>query len=585
MQDPTALTRGKDADSKRSASLPVTDYDRALRSHSIGPDTITAIESARNSLQATGELGASPSRKRAATTGGRLFPPYHTSSLRVGRASVEGGWASGLSPRPASTHARGGLVVPRELEDPSEIGRAITSDSGQGNKRRSRSLSGLNDIFAAAGAGATDAPQTVRRRSDEIKYWRESYTQGFRSPVEVETDKEQDQDQDDTKSGVVDESTPHSPVDNEQQTQQPPPRTPPQPFNFASFAGDMGGMKITQAVSMDTRIGGLETRMARLERVVDQLCHTVPGFKTAITETSLSGPTSYPGTARNPSSFSFAYTSNAAPPAIPAIYHTAGPGLAISQDSADSRHSTPDDDSMHPSSHLSFGETQTYIGSLHPPSSSATATHSLSTTAAPAQPPFCTSNRPTSTATVRGATSLPTLGRDADPSESSDYTAALVSQVEAERAARQDLEGQVAKLSQRLNTLSATMYAMVRSDGGLAKARSQEQLMLQPPKQVDSVPVSRKQATLSAFDHDDEDRLTEAEEFVTPGEERSTLGGYGVGVFGEPLMGDEHLVEDEADTTEDETGAEDDSKRKKAARTLSLSQLTLGKRGGQAVQI
>jgi hypothetical protein len=600
LQDPSALSRGKEGEPKRSASLPITEYDRALRSHSIGPDTITAIESARNSLQTTTEFGASPSRKRAATIEGRLFPPYHTSSLRAGRASVEGGWAGGLSPRPASTHGRGSGVLPGELEDPSEIGRAITSDSGAGANRRSRSLSGLNNVFAAAGVGAGySRSQDVRRRSDEIKYWRESYDPGFRSPMssnapaETETDREQDQDQDDTKSGIIDESTPQSPIDNEQQAQQLPPKTPPQPFNFESITRDMVGMKITQAASMDTRIGGLEARMARLERVVDQLCHAVPGFKTPLTESALSGPTSYPSTTPDPSSFSFAFTNNAAPPMIPAVYQTMSSDFGTLQNNPGFYHSTADDDSTHHSSHFSFGEAQTYIGSLHPPSSSATGTHSLTATA-PAAQPFHASNRPTSNATVRGATSLPTLGREAaDPSESEDYTAGLLSQVETERAARQDLEAQVAKLSQRLNTLSATMYAMVRSDSGsLAKARSQDQLLLQPPTpkqspaQVKSIPVREKQATLSAFDAEDDDRQTE-EEFLTPGEERSTLGGYGFGVFGEPLRNDEQIEEEEEeeDMTENETEAEDDSKRKKTARTLSLSQLTLGKKGGRAVQI
>ncbi|OIW35057.1 hypothetical protein CONLIGDRAFT_675999 [Coniochaeta ligniaria NRRL 30616] len=614
--DPSALNRGKDGEPKRSASLPITEYDRALRSHSIGPDTITAIESARNSLQATNsELGPSPSRKRAATTGGRLFPPHHASSLRAGRVSVEGGWAGGLSPRPASTHGRGSRVIPGELEDPSEIGRAITSDSGGGNRRRSRSLSGLNDIFAAGQGGRASVGQDVRRRSDEIKYWRESYNVGFRSPLssnapaDAETDKEQDQDRDDTKSGVIDESAPQSPVDNEQQAQDLPPRTPPRPFNFESITRDMVGMKITQAASMDTRIGGLESRMARLERVVDQLCHAVPGFKTPLTETPVPGPTTYPSATSDPSSFSYAYTTAAAPPMIPAIYQTMSSDLGISHNnSPGSRQSTADDDdSMHQSSHFSFGEAQTYIGSLHPPSSSATGTQSLTPTA-PAStqpPPFHASNRPTSTATVRGATSLPTLGlRDAsDLSDTADdyTTSALLSQVETERAARQDLEAQVAKLSQRLNTLSQTMYAMVRSpdnSSGLAKARSTEHLLPQPPTpkqspaQVKSVPSGppQKPATLSAFDAeddddkpaDDEDERQTEEEFLTPGEERSTLGGgYGFGAFGEPLRDDDETEADEDERHE----TEDDSKRRKAARTLSLSQLTLGKKGGRAVQI
>jgi len=523
---------------------------------------------------------------------------------------VEGGWAGGLSPRPASTHGRGSRVIPGELEDPSEIGRAITSDSGAGARRRSRSLSGLNDIFAAGGASLGETRTIeVRRRSDEIKYWRESYNQGFRSPLSSnapekdETEIQGDRDQDDTKSGVADESTPQSPIDNEQQAQQQPPKTPPEPFNFESITRDMVGMRITQAASMDTRIGGLEARMARVERLVDQLCHSVPGFKTPMAGTPLPGPTS------DPSSFSFAFTTNASPPTIPAIYPTMSSDLGISRN----RPSTADDDdSLRQSSHFSFGEAQTYIGSLHPPSSSATGTQSLTATAPPAatHPPFSPSNRPTSTATVRGTTSLPTLGRDntdqlSGAADEDYYPAAL----EAERVARQDLEAQVAKLSQRLNTLSATMYAMVRgeSGGGLAKARSQDQLRVQPPtdpsnnklpaaaaQQARSVhpvmPPPHKQATLSAFDaEDNEDRQTEEEEFLTPGEERSTLGGYGFGVFGEPTRGgDEEETEEEGDVTEAEEEEEeeyDDGKRKKAARTLSLSQLTLGKKGGRAVRI
>jgi hypothetical protein len=439
--------------------------------------------------------------------------------------------------------------------------------------------------------------QEIRRRSDEIKYWRESYNPGFRSPpssnapAEAETDREADQDRDDAKSGLVDESMPQSPVDADTQAQQLPPRTPPQPFNFEAITRDMAGMKITHAASMDSRIGGLEACMARLERVIDQLCHAVPGFKSSVTEVPLPAPAS------DPSSFSFAFTTDSAPPTIPALYQTKASELGTT-------HEQPlaaDGDPLRHSSHFSFGETQTYISSLYPPSSSATGPHSLTGTA----PTFNPSNRPISNATVRAATSLPALGRDGAPDScENDRTAALVSQVEAERAARQDLEAQVAKLSQRLNTLSATMYALVRSDGGLAKARSQDQLRQPPtpkqqsPAQAKSVPVLapapplHKQATLSAFDaaeDDAEDRQTE-EEFLTPGEERSTLGGYGFGSFGEPVRTEEERMEEEDDDDDDVTENEreeddDEGKRRKAARTLSLSQLTLGKKGGRAVQI
>ncbi len=76
--------------------LPITEFDRALRSHSVGPQDITAIESARNSIHTDATAG----RRRAATTTGRLFT-YHAP-----RRGEPGEWA-GLSPRPASAYGRG----------------------------------------------------------------------------------------------------------------------------------------------------------------------------------------------------------------------------------------------------------------------------------------------------------------------------------------------------------------------------------------------------------------------------------------------------------------------------------------------
>ena len=339
-----------------------------------------------------------------------------------------------------------------------------------------------------------------------------------------------------------------------------PPKTPPQPFTFGSLASmnEMAGMKITQAASIDMRLGGLEGRLFRLERVVDQLCHSVPGFKGPFmefgSERSRPGPTSEP---------SFVYTS-AAPPMIPAVYQTASNDLKGSSRYSSSRQSVETD--AH--SHMSFGEGQTYIGSLHPPSSSATQAQSITITSGPTQLP--SANRPTSTSTVRGATSLPAIGAARDQTDEL-TPSVLQSQLEAERAARQALEAQVKKLSERLNLLSSTMFAMVRDP---AKSRSQERL--RPDTSVTtpaptpsptaltsvSIPVPAGKAR-SVFD-DDDDESTAAKEgddyseaFQTPREES---GPANYGAFGEELKDDD-----------------DDPKRKKAARTLSLSQLTMGK--------
>ena len=182
-------------------------------------------------------------------------------------------WGAGLSPRPASAQGRASRADERaDPDDPSEIGRAITSDSGGGLRRRSRSLSGLQGLAGSQRAG--------RRRSDEIRYWRESYNPGFMSPLSSNAH----DDVDDT--GMVDISAPESPAAER------PPRTPPQPFNFGLLSKEMLGMKITHAADMDMRLGGLESRTLHLERAVDKLCSTVPGVKRVVDRKDMVRPSS-----------------------------------------------------------------------------------------------------------------------------------------------------------------------------------------------------------------------------------------------------------------------------------------------------
>lgn len=457
-------------------------------------------------------------------------------------------------------------MSPDETDDANDIGRAITSDSGTGTRRRSRSLSQLKDVLGVA----PGSRQGERRRSDEIRYWRQSYNPGLGSPLSStrpdDMDEEQEQDQGDTSNGDRNGSVSASAQESAGAEKQPPtPKTPPQPFNFGSIGKDMVGMKITQAVSMDTRIGSLEDRMGRLERVVEQLCHAVPGFKSPFVETSPTGPTS------DPSSY---YTSAAAPPMIPAVYQTMSSDLGISNSSETA--------SQH--SHMSFGQAPTYIDSLHPPSSSATQTGSLTATA----PTLLPGDRPTSNTTVPVTTSLPTLTRNSasDNESHSDIptptqSLLLTQQLDAERAARASLEAQVAKLSQRLNTLSATMYAMVRS-------KSQEPLRppTPTPETIHVVPkltYDESDLTMTGVENDDESGRQSADDFLTPSEDRSTLG------YNNPAYRRYEEDEDDESDTASEVGElppdEDDAKRKKAARTLSLGQLTMGRRGNQAQQV
>ncbi|KAK4205280.1 hypothetical protein QBC40DRAFT_302929 [Triangularia verruculosa] len=500
--DPTALSRPTLPPAKRSVSLPISEFDRPLRSHSIGPDDIMAIESARNSIQLQGEGGlsvANPNnRRRAATTTSRMMFQQRLRNPE---------WGAGLSPRPASAQGRGGSSKEEDhpgTHDPDEIGRAITSDSGHGLRRRSRSLSGLQDF-------ANARPLTGRRRSDEIRFWRQSYDPtGFMSPLSSNAP-----DIDDT--GVVDFSVPESPA------VEVPPKTPPQPFNFGLLSKDMLGMKITHAANLDTRVGNLESRTHKLERVVTQLCHSVPGFKGPLGDTASSTPT----TSQNEpfpvqkkvtvSQPAFAFSTTTIPPSIPAIYNPIPP--TPRRPSSSRKSLETEDRDTH--SLLSFGEAPTFIGSLHPPSSSATQAQSLTATAPPIP------QISPSTATLRPTDEITTLKAE----------------LASERARREDLESQVKKLSERLNTLSSTVFAMVRSPSEsrsherLAPAASSSSLntaspLLLPQSKTLHVPpvTQQQQEQLSVFDEsDDEDEeVKTVDEFQTPREVK-------YGAFGEEL--------------------------------------------------
>ncbi|ROW11267.1 hypothetical protein VMCG_01289 [Cytospora schulzeri] len=594
---------------KRVASMPIHEFDRALRSHSIGPDDITAIESVRNSMSLD-MMGSSPTRRRATTaTNSRLFTAIS------GRSRGEE-WA-GLSPRPASTHGRGSRFTE---EDPDEIGRALTSDSNadMGHKRRSRSLSHVDEL--------AQEPRDPRRRSDEIRYWRESYDiPGPLSPLsslppnENETEaNDYNFDQGRTSMSIAESAA----VDHT-------PQTPPQPFNFGSIASmnEMAGMKITQAATLDERFGSLEARVHSLERVVDQLCHSVPGFKWPFKEGgagagvaipvvaaggragSSSGTTSGAGLQRVPVGQP-TYTYNRAAPIIPSVYGTIVGRDSVAPSSRQSVDTTDDNNSAH----MSFGEGRTYIDSLHPPSSSATQALSPVTASTPAVPvPGLL--RPTSETTVRPAASMPSLGSQCS---GEDHSANLAAQLEAERAARQALEAQVRKLSERMNNLSTTMFAMVRDP---AKSKSTERLRPQtaassttiansaylapisgntntntgggatkPASASSAVNPSSKAQSIFGKDGSslasiassptrelggDDDQYSEA--FETPREEPGQTPGaryepFGAAdEFGMPVSSSRYAGEG------DEDEDEEDLRRKKEARTLSLSQLTMGK--------
>ncbi|KAI1643445.1 uncharacterized protein F4817DRAFT_252579 [Daldinia loculata] len=459
----------KTNESKRSVSLPVTEFDRALRSHSVGPDDMLAITSARSSIQIDPVL----LRRRAASS----------NRILSGRVKDFDGELIGLSPRPASTHGRGEHTSAED--DPNGIGRAITSDS-LAHRRRSRSLSQLQDVIAGH--------VQVRKRSDEIRYWRESYNAAIRSPNASTINN------DDTGVVEVDAETPAS--SPEQQFS--PPKTPLQPFHF----GPMVGMKITQAAGLEDRIATLEVRNQKLEKLVSQLFQVIPGVNNYVPAT--------PDQLRPRGSIGASATYT---PKRPMTAETSGYMTSLGDIEDSSRHTL----SQH--SNDSFGDGNTFIGSL-PPSS-----------APPRRP------RPTSNSTIRGATSLPTLLGESVGPFTTDHYVTLKALLDTERDARQALEARVTQLSHRLNLVARTSNKLETS--------------------------STTYSTVSAFDDDDDDEPlsagidTESEAYKTPREEEPT---HGFGAFGEELRVEEQ-----------------DGSRKKAARTLSLSQLTL-KRPPQSPQ-
>lgn len=190
-----------------------------------------------------------------------------------------------------------------------------------------------------------------------------------------------------------------------------------------------------------------------------------------------------------------------------------------------------------------------------------------------------------------------------------------MAQLEAERAARIALEAQVRKLSERMNNLSTTMFAMVQSP---AKTKSYERLRPQTAAsgtttpttttaansaQLSPVPANAataaagkppasavnpsskaqsifgKNSSLTSVASSPSKELGDdeySEAFQTPREEP---GGQTPGQQFEPFgMVDEFgAAAAPAHYSEEGDEDEEDLRRKKEARTLSLSQLTMGK--------
>ncbi|KAJ4268413.1 hypothetical protein NW762_002476 [Fusarium torreyae] len=466
------------AESKRSASLPITEFDRALRSHSIRPEDVRAIESARNSLSAD----------------------FGMSQARISATKLREYNLAGLSPRPASSHGRESRQDQTE-DNSNEIGRAITSDL-PGMRRRSRSLSGLPE--------AEEGHGHARRRSDEIKYWRESYDPTFMSPVSSHDAPEGEG----IASADVEEAQ-HVEEEHSQQSQA-------EPFNFGSFADmkQVGGMKITHAANLETRINNLESRVYRLEQVLDRMCDTAPNWRPR------AEPPDRPAPPIQVEEHSRAASSGYQVDRIKRVYER---------------------DSNRPGGYQRASQRGSVF--LDPHSSAFLTEGNM--------------DRPTSTATIRGATSLPNILKVTPEPFTSEHYTTLLALIHTERSAREALETQVKTLGHQMSILSNS----VTMNGG-----------------YDPPPTAKSFGDRSAFDHDDDEDNLAALAIVTRSQSRLIdPEDSGIGTH----HGDESEYSDTFETPREEGGHsfgafgedldKEDQAQSKAARTLSLSQLTMGR--------
>lgn len=479
--DPTALSRNPQdiGGAKRSASLPIDEFNRALRSHSVVAGDIP--QSTRSSLNGDSAQSNVQLRSRRATTPSRLWTPNKTSGY------VE--W-TGLSPRPASIHVRGSMLI--SDADAAAIGTAITTSSHP--NRRSRSLGEIRDTALAT--------TVARRRSDEIKYWRESHDPTVLSPMS---------------SNRPEAEQPI--LADEEEARDIPPSEPPQPFNFGPL-GALTGMKITEVASLETRVQRLEDRMLKMETMITRSLENLnsepplprqessrrrsPGRKSSIprpkmnsSETSLPRPTRY--RERQPDLM---------------------PQMRSSSYSSSRRPSTTN------SQHNSAFDTCSQATTQHtsePLSSSQIAARPLSVST-----------------TIRG---LPSSPVSREGTLTGEHYTALTNMILAEQNARQQLESLVVSLQEQLRSRSLHAASNFKSDPNVA---------------------------FSTFEHDDssdDGRYVgeDMEVFRTPNEDLSAVG---VGGFGDEIFGD--LLRNSAS---EEVGL----MVKAAPRTLSLSQITLGK--------
>lgn len=381
-----------------------------------------AIESARNSMF----IEPAMLRKRAAS-----------SSLVISPVRKDfDGELIGLTPRPAS--ANGEVHNANEdMQDPNEIGRALSVYESSPQRPRSKSLTGMPAL--------AEAEITNRDRNEEIRYWRESYQPRTLSPthehihestspvgnapdIAAETPR------------TVPQDFPLSPEEHIFRTPEDSPLLSAQQFTFAPPPMALPREEPTEQpqyldLTLEERVIVLEAHIRKLEKLVSQL------FELASGENQTGHPAHAaarfpPPLDRTGNSFAQQYST---------LYPT-----TLREQTTSSRQSDE-----------SFGDTYTYIGSNPAP---------------PRMPP----RMPSNTTSIREATSLPILPRDLQISLSADHYTTLKALLETERVNREMLEAQVTKLSYRLNRLSRASQTFDPRKRGLYSAFDDDDDDLEP---------------------------------------------------------------------------------------------------------
>ncbi|KAG4027254.1 hypothetical protein MFRU_031g00040 [Monilinia fructicola] len=457
--DPTALSRNPvnaATSPKRSTSMPINEFNRALRSHSPFVDSSLKEnnDTERDPTRISTQTQSTTTRTRVTT--GRLYTPDKT----PGYAD----W-TGLSPRPASAQAKGSKALSDE-DGSGSIGMAITS--GSHPNRRSRSLGQLREAARVAG-------ETTRCRSDEIRHWRASYDPGPLSPLSSNKAEA------DEPMSVDDPESPR-PIESRDQLQ---------PFNFGNLSG-LTGMKITQAADLATRVDHIESRLSEMEKTVCQIHRQLNGNGDNVTlrDPPKGGQRDRSSSARRPPTDNSELTL----PVLPRHrhWHEFGAQNRLSSNNninrpTSSSHNSyhPDFDETVPTPYATTTDDRVHLSSSH------------------------TTGRPLSTSTtIRGLpSSSPTIQKDAHLTI--EHYTNLTNMFLAEQSARQHLENIVLTLQQRIASYPSIASTSYPTPDSVAGGRPI----------LDTTSSTKSTSELFGIDSDDDAYVATPDVFQTPKEE------------------------------------------------------------------